>query len=415
MAAGAGNAAEWFDWAVYATFASFLAGALFSKADPASAFLQTLAIFAVGFVARPVGGWLFGLAGDRIGRKRAMLASVLLSAAGSLLIGVIPDYSVIGAWASLLLVVGRICQGLAHGGELPTAQTYLAEISPREERGAYASVIYVSGTLGIVGGSLVGAVLASLLSHEQMAHWGWRIPFLLGAVLGLVTLLLRSRMDESELFEDVKEEGVEAPSTWQTVRENWRSGLTVIGLTVGITVAYYVWSVSAPAYAINVLGVDEKGALWAGVAANLFMVAVLPLWGRLSDRIGRRPVLLIGALGTALVFFPATAMIRGTALSLGLAMALALLFVSAFAAISPAVYAELLPTKSRTLGVAIPYALCVALFGGTAAYLQAGMKQWFGAHGGDAFNGYAVVLLLVSAVVVLRIPETRGKDLREDD
>ncbi|TAP39068.1 MFS transporter [Arthrobacter sp. S39] len=408
---GAGNAVEWYDWAIYATFASYISTQLFSKEDPTSAFLSTLAIFAVGFAARPFGGFVFGWMSDKVGRKASMTLCVGVSSLGSLAIGLLPTYDVLGAGASLLLLLARLLQGLAHGGELPSAQAYLSEMAPASRRGYWASLIYVSGTAGILFGTLLGAVLSSVLASSQMAAFGWRIPFLLGAVFGLVALVMRSRMDESEVFEAKGAPAKAGGGLLADMARNWRPALQIIGLTVGFTVCYYVWGISTPAYAIKVLGIDASGALWAGVAANVVFIVVLPLWGRLSDRIGRRPVLLIGSLGSAALFFPATWFVRDSAWQLGVAMAVMLVFIGALASIAPAVYPELFPTSVRTIGVAVPYSLCVAAFGGTAAYLQAGMGAWFGAAGNNYFGLYTILLLLVSAATVVKLRETRGMDL----
>lgn len=413
---GAGNAVEWFDWAIYATFASFISTQLFSKADPTSAFLATTAIFAVGFVARPFGATLFGLIGDKVGRKSAMTMAVALSSVGSLIIAVTPTYASIGAGASVILLLARLLQGLAHGGELPSAQTYLAEVAPAPQRGLYATLIYFSGTGGIVLGTLLGAILTVSLTTEQMTDFGWRIPFAVGAVLGLYTLVMRSRLKETEQFQEQKSAKAASshrgPSMFSQIMDNWRQALQVVGLTVGLTVVYYIWSVSTPAYAISTLKMDPATALWTGVAANLVFMAVLPLWGKLSDRIGRRPVLLIAAVGGAIMQFPMSSLIHGEAWQLFVAMSVMLVFIAASASIVPAVYAELFPTSIRTIGVAVPYAISVAAFGGTAAFLQAGFSAWFGASTGNTvFSIYAIVLLLISAITVIKLPETKGKDL----
>ena len=406
---GIGNAVEWYDWAIYATFTPFIASQLFSKQDPASAVLSTLAIFAVGFVARPFGGFLFGWIGDRVGRKTSMTLAVGLASLGSLMIGVAPTFASVGAFASLMLLVARLVQGLAHGGELPSSQTYLSEMAPREHRGFWATLIYTSGTVGILFGTLLGAVLNMALSTEAMNAWGWRIPFLIGAAMGLYALIMRSRLHETEAFEGEGVAEKRAPIWPQVVRYR-KQALQVVGLTVGLTVIYYIWGVVAPSYATTALKIDRGEALWAGVVANIVFIAALPVWGKLSDRIGRKKVLWAGATGSALFHFPMTWLLKDSAWQLAVSMSVMLVFIAASAAIVPAVYAELFPTSIRTVGVGVPYSICVALFGGTAPYLQ----QWLGSSLGapQVFNMYAVLLLVVSAAFVFTIPETKGKDLR---
>ena len=405
---GIGNAVEWYDWAIYATFTPFIASQLFSKADPASAVLSTLAIFAVGFVARPFGGFLFGWIGDRVGRKTSMTLAVGLASLGSLMIGIAPTFASIGAWASLMLLVARLVQGLAHGGELPSSQTYLSEMAPKEKRGFWATLIYTSGTVGILFGTLLGAVLNMVLSTEAMNAWGWRIPFLIGAALGLYALIMRSRLHETEAFESESAGEKRAP-IWPQIVRHRKQALQVIGLTVGLTVIYYIWGVVAPSYATTALKIDRGEALWAGVIGNIVFIAALPFWGKLSDRLGRKKVLWSGAIGSAVMHFPMTWLLKDSAWQLAVGMSVMLIFIAASAAIVPAVYAELFPTSIRTVGVGVPYSICVALFGGTAPYLQ----QWLGTtlQLPDLFNIYAVLLLVVSALFVFTLPETKGKDL----
>jgi MHS family alpha-ketoglutarate permease-like MFS transporter len=406
---GIGNAVEWYDWAIYATFTPFIASQLFSKADPASAVLSTLAIFAVGFVARPFGGFLFGWIGDRIGRKASMTMAVGLASLGSLMIGIAPTFAAFGAWASLMLLVARLVQGLAHGGELPSSQTYLSEMAPREHRGFWATLIYTSGTVGILFGTLLGAVLNMALSTEVMNAWGWRIPFLIGAAMGLYALIMRSKLHETDVFEGETATEKRAP-IWPQIVQYRKQALQVIGLTVGLTVIYYIWGVVAPSYATTALKIDRGEALWAGVIGNIVFIAALPFWGKLSDRIGRKKVLWAGATGAAVMHFPMTWLLKDSAWQLAVSMSVMLIFIAASAAIVPAVYAELFPTSIRTVGVGVPYSICVALFGGTAPYLQ----QWLGTtlQMPSLFNVYAVVLLLISVVFIFTIPETKGKDLR---
>lgn len=408
---GAGNAMEWFDWNVYATFASFFAAQFFNAHSAVSALLSTLAVFAVGFAARPIGGWVFGWIADRKGRQLAMALTVAIAAAGSLVIGLSPTYGQIGVWASVILVAARLAQGLAHGGELPSAQTYIAEVAPPARRGLWSSLIYFSGTCGVLVGTLLGAVLSGVLTHEQMLSFGWRIPFILGGVFGIYSLYVRLRMRETEVFQAAKKDaGKEKGQIWQTIKQNPKLLAQVIGLTVGATVIYYMWAVAAPSYAITVRGVPPTGALWAGVFANVIFLIALPLWGIVSDRIGRKPVLFIAIAGLLVLSFPLNAMVGHEAWQLFVAMSIALIFMAGFSSIGPAVYAEIFPTRIRAVGVGVPYSIAVAAFGGTAPYLQ----TLFAGNGHPSlFIVYGIVLMVISALVVFTLPETRGVDLRE--
>jgi MHS family alpha-ketoglutarate permease-like MFS transporter len=411
---GIGNALEWYDWGIYATFASYIAPQFFHSGNPVSDVLSTLAIFAVGFLARPFGGFLLGWVADRRGRQLSMMLAVGLAAAGSLVIGLTPSWESIGVFAPIILVIARLTQGLAHGGELPAAQTYLSEMAPREKRGLWSSLIYLSGTCGIILGTLMGAVLTSVLTKPEMGAYGWRIPFILGGVFGLFALWIRSRMNETDTFTAAAEAiaPAERPSLVRQIVAHPMLLLRVIGLTVGGTVIYYVWAVAAPSYAITNRGIDATGALWAGVIAQVIFLGVLPLWGMLSDRIGRRPVLLIACATMGVLLIPLNAMIGNSAVMLAVAMTIALISIGAFVSIGPAVFAEMFPTAIRAAGLGVPYSIAVALFGGTAPYLQA----WFASIGSPAaFNWYAIGLAIISIVTVVLMPETRARDLSTED
>jgi len=419
---GSGNAMEWFDWGVYTTFTPFFASQFFQSGDPVSDVLSTLVVFAVGFIARPFGGWLFGWIADRRGRKLSMSLTVALAALGSLAIGLSPNYAAIGIGASIVLVLARLAQGLAHGGELPSAQTYIAEAAPKERRGLWSSLIYFSGTIGQLAGTLLAAVLSTWLSREAMNAFGWRIPFVLGGVFGLYALYMRMRMHETDVFVDevahddpAAADPAQPPASkkgaiWQTVKEHPKLLFQVVGMTVGATVLYYAWAISAPAYVINVLDVPAAGALWAGVGAQVVFLVVLPLWGMLSDRIGRKPVLITSVVGVAVLSYPLNAMLTASPWSLFFAMSIALVFLGGFTAVGPAVFAEIFPTRIRAIGLAVPYSIAVALFGGTAPYLQ----TYFADLGmTSTFVWYSVALGLVSGLVILTLPETRGIDLKD--
>lgn len=404
---GVGNALEWYDWNVYATFAVFFSTQVFNNDDPASAFLATMAVFAVGFVARPFGGFVFGWLADRIGRKESLTVAVLGASLGSLIIALTPTYASVGWVASAILVTARLIQGLAHGGELPSAQTYLAEHAPHDKRGFWASSIYVTGTLGILTGMVMGLVLETSLTEDQMLAWGWRIPFIVGAVLGLFALWMRLKMDESEVFEAAKEGREIKENVFVSVAKNWRTALQVIGMTCGLTVSYYVWAVTMPSLAQKSFGYTPTDAFTATIVSNIIFIAALPMWGIVSDKIGRKPTMLIALLGSAITYIPLVKWIESshTVGVLIAAISLQLIFLAAFLGHAPATYAEMFSTEQRASGFGIPYAIAIAAFGGTAAAIMTWMGDTY------QFAIYSIVLLLVSSATILTLPETKGKDL----
>lgn len=406
---GTGHALEWYDWGIYAVFVPYFAGQFFAGGSQMTDVLASLAVFAVGFAARPLGGLVFGRIADRVGRRTALSATVSAIAVASFVIGICPTYAQIGLVAPLILVAARIVQGLACGGELPSAQTYLAEYAPGARRGQWSSLIYIASVFGNTVGVALGFALTLVLSDDQMYAWGWRVPFLVGGVLGLTALYIRRGLRETASFESASASAEAEPvSPWRPIWDHRRQALQVIGLTAGLTVAYYAWVIAAPAYAITTYGVDKSAALAVTVAVSVGFMALMPFWGRLSDRIGRRPVLLISTLGAAAALVPAQALLSDSAGHLALAMGLEMFFLAAGVSILPAVYAEMFPTRIRATGLAIPYSIAVALFGGTAPYLQ----TWLSSISQRAvFTGYMALLLLVSSAVIAAMPETRAKSL----
>lgn len=404
---GLGNAIEWYDWNVYVVFAPFFAQQFFNPADPVSATLSTLAVFAVGFVVRPFGGLLFGWIADRHGRRPSMLIAISLASAASLLIGVSPTYAGVGVVASSLLLLARLLQGLAHGGEIASSHTYIAEMAPPRRRGLWSSTIYVSGMSAILVATVLGAGLTTMLSTAQMTEWGWRIPFVIGGLLGLIAIFLRRGLDETQAFARTRDRAAR-PSILRGMWTHRAALARVFGLSLGGTVFFYTWAVAAPAYAISVGGMNATAALWAGVAATALGIVLLPVAGHLSDRFGRRPSFVVFGLGGAAVTFPLNHLIQDEAWQLLVAMSIAMMLIAVGAAIVPAALAELFPTHLRASGFAVPYSLAVALTGGTAPYLQA----WLSSRGlGDVFLGYSVALLVLLAVVAAFMPETKGKSL----
>lgn len=336
-ATSVGNALEWFDWQVYATFAPFIAAQLFDASNPVSSLLQTFAVFAVGFLSRPLGGVLFGWIADKHGRKRSLIFAIVSASVGSLLISLIPAHATIGVWAAALLLLARVIQGLAHGGEMPAAQTYLSEMAPAAHRGRWSSLIYVSGTTGIMTATIFGGVLTGVVSEEFMAEFGWRIPFVVGAVLGLFALVMRVGLHETEAFEtsQIQTHPSERPKPLMSAT---KAALLVILITVGASVSFYFWGVTSTGFATTSLGMDVNAAFWSGAVGQLIFILALPLWGSISDRIGRRPVLAISMFGTAAAFFPMRAIMTSEPWTLIVAMGVVLFFLAGSLAILPGVY-----------------------------------------------------------------------------
>ncbi|WP_406031963.1 MFS transporter [Nocardioides sp. NBC_00163] len=403
-----GNALEVFDWTAYAVLAPFFASQVFNPADPTSALLSTLLVFGAGFVVRPFGGALFGWIADRRGRRASLMAAIACASVGMALIATVPTYEQAGIWAGLVLLVARLLQGLAHTGEVAAAYTYVAEEAPSERRGLWSSAIYVSGYMAIMVATILGAVLATTLSDASMNAWGWRLPFVLGAILGVVTLGLRRRMNETELFE--RHVGTEVVRR-SLIKDLWMhraAGLRVFVLMGSLTAMFYAWVVSGPSWATSVAGLERSSALWAGVVALAVGVVALPVFGAMSDRFGRRlNVVLFGVL-TAVLAFPLEWLGRQGLAQFLVAMTVAVLVYSLVASVLPAVLCELFPTSVRASGVAVPYALSAVVFGGTAPYLQ----QWAAQSGhGALFTGYLAVAGLLGAALMAVTPETRDVDL----
>lgn len=407
--AGIGNVLEWYDFASYAIFAPFFATQFFNPTDKTAALLSTLAIFAVGFLLRPLGGLYFGWLADRRGRRYAMVVSMCVTALGCLIIGISPTHATIGILAPILLVTGRLAQGFGLGGEIGASYTFLVESAPTNRRGLWASSMFIALIMGSLLATIVALVLNSILPAGAMEAWAWRIPFLLGALLGVYAIFLRKGLEEPEAFKiAATDEKVVRKSTWHSIWENRWAVVTVIGLTAGPTVSYNTWVSGATSYSINFKHMPANGALWALLIACVVYIIVQPFWGMFSDRNGRKPNLLIGAgLGMVLAY-PMVNLIQGEFWQLVVAMSVSMFVLAAWTSICPAVYAELFPTHIRATGTAIPYSLSVALFGGTAPYLQ----NWLASLDRmDIFSGYLALLNLLTVVTILFMPETRGRPL----
>lgn len=396
LVASVGNAMEWFDWTAYVTFAAVLGPRFFPSGDAATSILQTLSVFAVGFLFRPVGGLLIGAYSDRRGRSTALRLSLLMMAGGSLLIALAPTHGTAGVLSPAILVLARALQGLSAGGESTAMSTYVIEIAPNRRRGLYSSAIYVSTTLGTLSATLLALLLNDKLTPAQMGEWGWRVPFALGALLSLYGWWMRRRIRETPVFDAARER--RRNPAWQVVRAHPRRVLRVAGFSLGATVVYYTFVSYLPLYAQVHHGVPASAALWGSVAAQVLFMAALPLLGMAVDRFGQRALLLVFGTGfvclTPLLF----GIISGSAVRLFGVMTAALLLFACYATAAPAATLQMFPTSLRSSGVGLPYALTVAVFGGTAPYLS----EWLSAHGRtDWYPWYVAGLCLISTLFFL--------------
>ncbi len=400
-----GNLVEWYDWYAYSAFALYFSGAFFPDSNPTAKLLQTAGVFALGFLMRPVGGWIFGRIADKRGRKKAMTLSVLLMSFGSLLIAVVPNYATIGVFAPIILTLARLLQGLSVGGEYGVSATYLSEMATEKRRGFYSSFQYVT----LVGGQLVALgvqllLQAFILTEEQLYSWGWRIPFVIGAILAVVALYLRKSLHETEAFETIEKKN--SKGTIRELLKHPKAIFTVVGLTLGGTLAFYTFTTYMQKFLVNTAHFSVGQSTMITAISLLIFVCLQPVFGALSDRVGRKPLLIaFGILGTIFTIPLLSALenthTEGMAIFL---LLLGLLIVSGYTSINAVVKAELFPAEIRALGVGLPYAITVALFGGTAEYVA----LWFKSMGHESwFYYYITGCVALSLVVYFFMRETK--------
>jgi len=401
-----GNLVEWYDFYTYSAFALYFASAFFPKGSQTAQLLNTAAIFAVGFLMRPIGGWLFGHFADLHGRRLSLTVSVLLMCFGSLMIAVMPTYATIGLAAPVVLLVARLIQGLSLGGEYGTSATYLSEMAHPDHRGFYSSFQYVT----LIGGQLIAMLVLLmlqklLLTPEQLEAWGWRIPFAIGAGLSVIVYFMRRDIHETEAFFEASKLGA-VSNPLKQLMQHPREVAIVVGLTLGGTVAFYTYTTYMQKFLVNSAGLSKDTSTVISAATLFCYMCLQPVVGAVSDVVGRRPVLLsFGVLGTLLTVPILTALqdTKNAWTAFFLIMA-ALVIVSGYTAINAIVKAELFPTRVRAIGVGFPYAVTVALFGGSAEYVALYLKEIGHA---TAFYWYVSGCIFVSLAVYTLMRDTR--------
>lgn len=402
VAASSGNLVEWFDFYIFAFFAVYFAPQFFPKADPTVQLLNTAGIFAAGFLMRPIGGWLFGRIADKKGRKHSMVVSVILMCIGSLIIAACPNYATVGIFAPVILLFARMLQGLSIGGEYGATATYMSEVALRGRRGFYSSFQYVTLIGGQLLAVLVVIILQAILIDADIKDWGWRIPFVIGALTSVVALKLRSTLKETTT--ESSRTHSDAGSLKAIFTKHGRAFVTVLGYTAGGSLAFYTFTTYMQKYLINTAGFSIKSASNVMTACLFIFMVMQPVFGALSDKIGRRSnMLLFGVIG-ALMTVPIMTSLQTVTdpVIASLLICIALAVVSLYTSIAGIVKAEMFPIEVRALGVGFAYAIGNALFGGTAEFVALNFKA---AGNESGFFWYVTIMMVIVFIVSWSLPK----------
>ena len=410
-----GNAFEWFDFAIYGLFAATIAQLYFPAGDALASLMLTLATFGVGFAVRPLGGVLLGMYGDRVGRKKALSATIALMAIGTGMIGLLPTYATIGIAAPILMVCARLIQGISAGGEFSGATTMLVEFAPRNRRGFFASFQMCSQALAFSLGAAVAYVLTASLSHEQLISWGWRLPFLFGILIGPVGWVIRSRVDESPEFlayHQAHASGATRRTPLRDILGNYpREMLASIGICVVGTVSAYVFVFFLPIFAKQQLGIAPADANLATFVGTAVILLVCPFAGYLSDRYGRKAVLLPGMLGYGLVaWLSFQHLVAAPSFQSLLALQIAVsFFMSCIWGPLPIVLTEVFPVGIRSTGAALTYNVAVLLFGGLAPFINTWLVKVTGSNIAPLY--YVVFSIAIGIAGVILLPQRNNHEI----
>ena len=414
LGGSAGNLVEWYDWFAYSSFALYFAKHFFPKGDTTAQLLQTAAVFWVGFLARPLGAWLTGLYADRAGRRAALSLSVAMMCAGSFSIAIMPDYSVWGAWAPICLVMARLVQGLSLGGEYGASATYMSEMAGKSRRGFWSSFQFMTLIMGQLTALAVLIVLQHVLPRPDLEAWGWRIAFAIGGLLAIVVFYIRSGLEESPSFLAAQASGAERSRAMLLFTKFPRETWTIFLLTSAGSLAFYAYTTYMQKFLTNTSGFTKDQATAISAGSLLVYMLIQPLFGALSDRIGRKTTLGFAFLAGATVTYPVMSQIATThdVLTAFFLVVALLVVLSGYTAVNAVLKAELFPAHVRALGVALPYALANSIFGGSAEYAALWFKQ---ARMESGFYLYVAVVMAIAFVVTLTLRNTNQNSLIAED
>jgi MFS family permease len=401
-----GNVLEWYDYGVYGYLVPIISQLFFPKTDPTASLLLTFAVFGVGFVMRPVGSIVFGIYGDRHGRRKALSAVIFVMAASTFAMGLLPTYAQAGVAGPALMVIVRLFQGLSTGGEFGGSSAYIVEYAPQHRRGFFGAFQLVGVATGFLCGSLTSALLNSLLTKDELTAWGWRLPFLFGLAVGIVGAYMRWKISDTPIFTDIEEHGQTAKAPFiEAITQHPKQTLLAFTSTLHNTVAFYITLIYMNNYMINIGKLPQATALWISTGGLAFLIVQLPLWGGLSDRVGRRPLMIFSCASYIVLGYPFFLLMSSGSVTLTVIGELLMMVCYApYAATCASFLTEIIPTRVRYTSMSFGYNTSVAIFGGFAPFIATWLVGGTGSTVSPSL--YLIAAGLVSVIAVLRCRET---------